>query len=41
MGHLVALVSAAPPGKEAVLAHVEVEAFQAPVPNQNMTKYNS
>jgi hypothetical protein len=39
MGHLVALISASPPGKEALLTHVKVEAFQAPVPSQNGTYY--
>ena len=32
VGHLMALVSATSASKEAVLAHVKVEALQAPVP---------
>ncbi len=35
MGHLVVLVSSAPPRKEAVLTHVEVEALETPVPGQH------
>jgi len=31
VGHLVVLVLAASAGKEALLAHVEIEALQAPV----------